>query len=165
MIAQRLRRLFKQRRGEWQLHRRRRIFLAARALEGISAFDQLALDISCFTANAHQLVATGVIRLDLVPGDAPIDDGVVLGQLLDAVALHGFRVQLEKIGDIPWTGGAPVFPRAAGAGAGQKIAKLADGHGAIAHVVAQRDRLLRIILHHAKAHVELELVHAAEVVG
>ena len=124
-----------------------------------------AFDVSGFAGNAHKLIAARVIGFEILPGEPPIHDGVIFGQLFGAVAFDRLRIQIEKISTYrgqtaPQCSPAPPVPVP-----GRKVPSCRMGTARSRSVVAQRDRFLRIILHHAEAHVELELVHAAHVVG
>nr|GEZ34032.1 hypothetical protein [Tanacetum cinerariifolium] len=107
-------RLFGEQRRRVSLRGRRvRVFLGARALEGVAAFLDHALDVAGFTGDARQAVELGVERLHLVPVGAPVLQGQ-LGRQLFAVTFGQVAVQPElfvrrrgqvevNCGVAPWT--------------------------------------------------------------
>src|ERR1051326_924286 len=58
-----------------------------------------------------------------------------------------------------------MFTGAAHAGARQERSMLADGQRTISNRVAERDGLLRDVLHHLHANAVIELVHAVDIIA
>ena len=87
------------------------------------------------------------------------------GQAMLAVLFFGAGEDFKHVGKRAVAGAVPVFAGAAGAGAGQKRAVLANGIGALLRGVAERHGLLRGVLHHLEQDRIVEFVHPGEILG
>ncbi len=143
LVAELARRLGIERVAEWLLLRRRRIGARARAFERIAAPLDISLEIAGGAGGAAHIFEPVVMRLDVLPGDAPVLDGHVVGQEFLAVALGEMRAQ-DEIGRQEAPGlGVPVDAGAADAVAEHKGAPVAHRQRGLARLVAERHRDLR----------------------
>ena len=147
MAPQFSRGLTKQGRAISLRHRRCRIFVGPRTLEGVAARLYLAPEVAGFPAGAANLVELIVVAFELLIRDAPVLDGhVVVGDGFLAVTLLivAFR---QKVGrQEPPDLSVPVHATAADARAKQEGTEVAHRQRLLIDVVADGQRVIRHIL-------------------
>ena len=124
-------------------HRRRRVFVRARALERIAAGLDLAVQIARLAAGAAQLVELIVEGLELVVGDAPVlHRQLVVGDRLLPVALLVVAPGQEIRGQEPPDLAVPVHSAAAHPGAEQEGTQVPHRQRLLVDVVADGQRVV-----------------------
>jgi len=142
------------------------IFVAARPFKDIAAFDFFPFQVAGFAGNAEQFVNSGVERLEFVVRHPPIVDGVIFGgEPSRRISRLSAKVVRSNRGESGGRGRSNVRLSRRRPEPGWKAPCWRSGNCTLAGVVAESDRLLGEILHHAHADGVVQFVHGVGVVG